>query len=186
MDMMDTAGPRVIPNAGSGRLDSMLGAQLALQRESMKAGDPRELEGDALADFVTWNVYALIDELVEAMGEFQWKPWVTDGSRGQMKGGRDAFVGELVDAFHFFMNLLLAASPGMEPAEIANDFISKYLVKRETNARRQAEGYSAEKDKDGRELDRPASPKTELETMQDHAARKAVELAERNARMRQR
>ena len=126
-------------------LNELFEAQRQLQIKSY-GKDPVALTGEERADFATWNSYALIDELSEAMQELKWKPWLTS-TRGDWVD-RDAFVGELVDALHFFMNLaLLAGCTGEEMA-------TRYFIKRGTNARRQAEGYTGEKDADGRELDR--------------------------------
>lgn len=157
------------------RLTQMIAGQLDLQAESYgkkndslqrQFGDPRFLKGEDLADFITWNCMALVREVGEALEEHRWKPWLTDGSRGGWYD-RDRFVKELVDAWHFFMNLLLAAGvevpedadgksrPPLEPEEIATEFFERYFVKRATNAKRQAEGYDGVKDADGRELDDP-------------------------------
>lgn len=138
-------------------LTDMLQKQLELQVDSFGL-DPRLLSGEELADFITWNAYALVDELTEAMQEFKWKPWLTEG-RGEWVD-RDAFIGELVDAWHFMMNLMLAASGGsglplLNPDDIAAEFESRYHAKREVNAQRQVLGYTGEKDAAGRALDEP-------------------------------
>ncbi len=116
-------------------LAAMLEMQLDLQREHM-GGDPRELTGDAMAVFMTWNSFALEDELHEAMGELGWKPWATSRHIA-----REAFMKEMVDAFHFFMNMLLCANPGTSPEDIAKEFFRLYQAKNAVNAQRQADGY---------------------------------------------
>jgi dimeric dUTPase (all-alpha-NTP-PPase superfamily) len=121
-------------------LKDLIALQLKLQQKHMKDGDPRYLTGDARADFIRWNMLATEDELHEALQETGWKPWASDRSLN-----REAYINELVDAFHFFMNLLLVASPGMDPEEIAADFEVKYLKKRGVNAQRQQEGYTGQK-----------------------------------------
>lgn len=130
-------------------MDDLIAAQLELQLESFGL-DPRRLDGEARAEFVRWNVLALEDELHEALAEIRWKPWAV--AQGAWVG-RDAYVGELVDALHFLMNLLLVAD--VEPGEVA----ARYAAKRATNAARQAApgGYDsvATKDADGRALDEP-------------------------------
>lgn len=116
--------------------------QLRLQQQHMKDGDPRHLTGDAMADFMRWNAWACEDELHEAMAEVGWKPWAT--SRHLNK---DAFFKEMVDGFHFFMNMLLCAGQGMTPEQIADKFTELYIAKNAENARRQVEGYDGVKDK---------------------------------------
>ena len=117
------------------RFGLMLHMQLNLQIHHM-GGDPRLLQGDAMADFVRWNAYALEDEIHEATTEVGWKPWATSRHVNQPQ-----FNKEMVDAFHFFMNLLLVANPGKTPAEIADEFCRAYLAKNAVNARRQVQAY---------------------------------------------
>jgi len=114
----------------------MLTRQLELQQDHMKDGDPRHLEGDAMADFMRWNAFALEDEIHEAMQEVGWKPWATNREVQVTE-----FVGEMVDAFHFFMNMLLCGT-GMTPQDLSQMFVQRYLDKNEKNARRQIEGYT--------------------------------------------
>lgn len=126
------------------RLDTMLGMQLKLQIEHM-GGDPTDpayLSGDEWADFMRWNAFALTDEIHEAMNEVGWKPWATSRHLNGL-----AFMKEMVDAFHFFMNMLLAANPGRNPEEIAQEFFDLYHEKNTINAQRQIEGYDGVADK---------------------------------------
>lgn len=121
-------------------LSDLLDMQLRLQQEHMKDGDPRELrtvDPEAWAVFMRWNAFALEDELHEAMAEVGWKPWAESRHLN-----REAFIAEMVDGFHFFMNLLLAGSPGMTPQEIADEFGVAYRNKNQVNAQRQEEGYT--------------------------------------------
>src|SRR5690606_23168798 len=73
---------------------------------------------------------ALIDELHEALAEIGWKPWATSQHFNQA-----AVKGELVDAFHFFMNLCMVAKVSPE------DLIQGYINKSAKNIQRQADGY---------------------------------------------
>lgn len=73
---------------------------------------------------------AITDELHEALAEMGWKPWATSRHFND-----EAVKGELVDAFHFFMNLCMAA--GMD----AEELMEKYHLKREKNIKRQIDGY---------------------------------------------
>jgi len=104
-------------------------AQHKLQIESY-GSDPVLLEGKEATDFIMWNVVALTDELHEALAEVGWKPWATSRHIN-----RDAYRGELVDAFHFFMNLMMVAD--ITPSEL----MAEYYKKRQKNADRQAAGY---------------------------------------------
>ena len=73
---------------------------------------------------------ALVDELHEALAEIGWKPWASS-----MHFNQDAVRGELVDAFHFFMNLCLVSGVS------AQDLIDGYIAKSAQNIKRQADGY---------------------------------------------
>lgn len=92
--------------------------------------DPGRLEQDDKIDYIRWNVLALEDELHEALGEVGWKPWATSRHIN-----RAAYVGELVDALHFLVNLFLAVDAG------ADEVLQRYLEKREKNIARMAAGY---------------------------------------------
>lgn len=73
---------------------------------------------------------ALVDELHEALAEIGWKPWATSNHFNE-----EAYQGELVDAFHFFMNLCMVGK--MTPDML----FDKYKAKRLKNIKRQQEGY---------------------------------------------
>lgn len=104
-------------------------AQLDLQIAAYGA-DPRELMAEDRIEFIRWNVLALEDELHEALAETGWKPWASS-----RHVNADKFHGEMVDAFHFFMNLCLAT--GLT----AERLLELYFEKRLINAKRQAQGY---------------------------------------------
>lgn len=106
-----------------------LDAQHQLQINSFGA-DPKGLDNEAKLEWIRWNMLALMDELHEALAETGWKPWAKS-----KHVSRDAFVSELVDAFHFMMNLMLVVDCD------ADEFLAKYFEKRGINAKRQAEGY---------------------------------------------
>ncbi len=94
--------------------------------------DPHDLEGEARAEFITWNYAALTLELGEMMDEFPgWKPWVVD--RGADLN-REAFIGEMVDALHFAANILSAVQ--CTDAELN----AAYLKKMQKNRDRMASG----------------------------------------------
>jgi len=93
--------------------------------------DPSEIaEPEERAQFIKDMVLALTDELHEALGEVGWKPWATSRHFNE-----EEFKGEMVDAFHFFMNLCLIA--GMD----ADELFTRYQEKRTRNQSRHASGY---------------------------------------------
>lgn len=122
-------------------IQHMLETQADLQRDAYGVNHAFMREpSDARATYIRDNVLALTDELHEALGEVGWKPWATSRHLNE-----DAYVAELVDAWHFMMNLLLAT--GIPPEELARKFIMKYFEKVERNAARQVRGYDGVTDK---------------------------------------
>lgn len=95
---------------------------------------PREFEEawgrrEAINFFMVQHV-AITDELHEALGELGWKPWANSDHINH-----DAIKGELVDAFHFFMNMCFIAQVSAE------DLIQGYIKKSGINEQRQEAGY---------------------------------------------
>lgn len=122
------------------KLHTLWDTQRRLQQQRFR--DPARLNREEAIEFIRWNVLALTDELHEALLEVGWKPWASTRHIN-----REEYVGELVDAFHFLINLCLVV--GAEAEEI----FERYLTKNEKNHRRQVEGYTGEKDNEGREID---------------------------------
>jgi hypothetical protein len=114
----------------------MFELQSKLQFQSYGRVPQRMLPGERI-QYVKDMVLAATVELGEALDETQWKPWALGSNRINV----DAYVGELVDVWHFLMNLLLAA--GYDPAGAADKLYEGYLVKRGVNEKRAAEGYDA-------------------------------------------
>jgi hypothetical protein len=117
----------------SDRLAEMFELQYKLQQSFGAVPDrmaPRER-----IQYVKDMVLAATIELGEVLNETQWKPW----ARGSSRINVDAYVGELVDVWHFLMNLLLAA--GYEPTDAADKLYEGYLIKRGVNERRAADDY---------------------------------------------
>lgn len=110
-------------------LQDAINAQYELQKNSFGA-DPKSLDINDSLEWIRWNVLALEDELHELLAETGWKPWAKSKHIN-----RDAYVSELVDAFHFLMNLMIVVDCD------ADEFLAKYAEKRGLNAQRQAEGY---------------------------------------------
>lgn len=80
--------------------------------------------------FIAEQVLAATDELHEALDEVGWKSWASSNHVNE-----EAFKGELVDAFHFFMNLMGVVE--MTPDEL----LERYFRKAEKNLKRQQDGY---------------------------------------------
>lgn len=113
---------------------ALLIAQEELQRESFGFDFGKSMSDEERVDYIRVNVLALTDELHEALGEVGWKPWATSRHINT-----NAYFGELIDALHFLMNLLLAT--GLEVDDLAEQLSERYFHKRAINARRQADGY---------------------------------------------
>lgn len=108
----------------------MFEAQRLLQIEAY-GKDPGEITDPIeRIRFIKDMHIALTDELHEALGEIGWKPWATSQHVNE-----EAFKGELIDAWHFFMNLCMVV--GMGPDELQD----RYMAKRQKNIQRQIDGY---------------------------------------------
>jgi dUTPase len=102
--------------------------------------------GEELATYFTWNIAAIVAELGELMIECRgWKPWITPENRGVHD--REAMIKETVDILHFVGNILV----GIGCTD--NELNRAYAAKQALNAKRQVDGYTGEKDADGRQLD---------------------------------
>jgi len=115
------------------RLEEMLKLQAELQ-ERFIGTHPRHLTKDDLKDYVRTMVLATTDELHEALREIPWKPW----SAAVFTADReDQYKDELVDAFHFFMNLMLIVDM------TAEELFRRYLLKNGVNHGRIDDGYTS-------------------------------------------
>lgn len=112
------------------RLDAMFDAQRQLQEGTFGYGTFERMPTDVRVAYFSHCVLAATDELHEAMNETSWKSW-TDSDHFN----EEAVKGELVDVWHFFMNLCLVA--GLTPDEL----FKRYAEKRKINVQRQADGY---------------------------------------------
>lgn len=115
----------------TGRLQEMLDAQedLQLQMPPHRTA-PKDLSLKDKGEFFRSQAFALDDEIHEAGNEISWKPWAS----GEFLN-REQYAGELIDAWHFLMNLMLLV--GMTEEEI----YEKYMAKRQKNIQRQMLGY---------------------------------------------
>lgn len=118
------------------RLGEMFEMQGDLQRNAYGAHPADMPTTKDKTQFVKDMVLALEDELHEALFEVSWKPW----AKGE-HFRKEAFRSELIDAWHFFMNLCLVAD--MTPEMLYQE----YMKKHKKNAQRQAEGYDAQSTK---------------------------------------
>jgi dimeric dUTPase (all-alpha-NTP-PPase superfamily) len=120
-------------------LAQMLNLQENLQKYMKPIGRiPAELTGDDRAEFLRWNVVALEDELHEMLGEVGWKPWATS----RHLNGTPALK-EMVDAWHFFLNILLVIGAELELTneDLAQRFYHSYVGKNAINRERQLSNY---------------------------------------------
>lgn len=81
-------------------------------------------------EHVRTHVLAATDELHEILRETSWKPW----SKKRFFN-RQQYKEEMVDLFHFIMNLMLIG--GITPEEL----LEGYAEKHEINIQRQKDGY---------------------------------------------
>ena len=122
----------LIDDESMDRLEHMLKLQTELQIRY--TGDhPALLQGDAQKDYIRTMVLACTDELHEALREIPWKPWSkrTEWTNDE----QDRFKDELVDAWHFMMNLMLAVDMNAE------ELFKRYLRKNGINHDREDNGY---------------------------------------------
>lgn len=125
-------------------LREYLEKQLSLQENMKKAnpdvdtGSPWDMTQEEIARFIQWNHTALIVELGEMMQEVGWKPWASARFANHPQA-----MQEMVDAWHFFLNILLAlaAMNHMSIWEMAVQFDDYYTKKNEKNHQRQVDGY---------------------------------------------
>jgi dimeric dUTPase (all-alpha-NTP-PPase superfamily) len=112
------------------RLTHMLHMQRTLQLMYNDGKTIEDFTDEERMQAIRDNVLACTDELHEALAETGWKPWASSNHLNV-----EAFKSELVDAWHFFMNLMLHS--GMT----ADDLYQGYVAKNRKNIQRQAEGY---------------------------------------------
>jgi len=80
--------------------------------------------------YLSTMVLACTDELHEALGETGWKPWASSNHINKQE-----FMGEMADAFLFFMNVMLAA--GMT----SQNLIELTAKKQDNSYKRLKDGY---------------------------------------------
>jgi len=119
------------------KFEDMLYTQLVLQKRL--GYDFIHMTYEERTAFIKEMSIHLNQEVNEALYELPFfKPW-KDYSKMTEEEKQDAFskfIDELVDAWHFFMNLILAAD--ITPEE----FYKRYLAKNKENHKRQDKGYT--------------------------------------------
>lgn len=115
------------------RLTAMMYAQQDLQRRAY-GHDAGTMSPEELMAYIRDNALALTDEVHEALNETGWKPWATSNHINTQ-----AYLGELIDAWHFLMNMMLAT--GIRPEVLADRLYDGYMMKQARNAKRQLDGY---------------------------------------------
>ncbi len=80
--------------------------------------------------FINIMIIATIDELMESIRETPWKPW-----KKHQEFNQENFKEEIIDVWHFLINLSLAA--GMDSKELFERFINKNKI----NHKRKKDGY---------------------------------------------
>lgn len=110
-------------------LEVIFARQAELQARSFGV-DLASLSDEDRSRFIRDMTLACTDELHEALAEVGWKPWASS-----RHVNRDAFVGELIDALHFLVNLFLAVGAS------ADEVTERYMAKADVNRKRQEDGY---------------------------------------------
>lgn len=114
------------------RLEEMLKMQEQLQIKYNGESPRRMVDRDSI-EYIRVMMLALEDELHEALRETPWKPW---SKRAEWTiDEQERFMDEMTDAWHFFMNLMLAVDMNAE------ELFKRYLRKNDINHDREDNGY---------------------------------------------
>lgn len=152
-------------------MQMMFAKQRELQEQAF-GHDFDDMTDEDRVEYIRWNVLALTDELHEMLQETSWKPWAKSTYINAK-----AFD-ELIDAWHFLMNLFMATAPRhMEPYKVAATVVEKYRAKRQVNIDRQEQGYDGLSTKCpgcSRALDEPGGTGYEKRLMYDIEAQRSI------------
>ena len=108
---------------------SLLQQQFGVDWDRMRQNDTD------LADYITWNLSALFEEVGEMSHELRWHPWKQ--ARGKITTEqRDKALEEAADALHFLANILAALDCSDQ------EFSDVYAAKQNTNRARLESGRS--------------------------------------------
>ena len=125
---------KVLDENPSDKLEKMFEMQQSLQEAlgSIKAGLPIEERTALIKDMIL----ATTDELHELLARFPWKPWKSYVGFSKTEDGWKETRMEVVDIFHFFMNLCILVD--LTPKDLYNYYTSK----NQENFDRIKRGYS--------------------------------------------
>lgn len=129
-------------------MDNKLERLISMQRNLQSGSfgyDFTKMTPEERINYIRDQHQAAVMELCEALDEVGWKPW----TQGQRWIHRDEFVNELVDALHFWINMILAVTGGMSSTEVADEIFTRFALKNRTNAQRQVDGYDGRSTKCG-------------------------------------
>lgn len=101
-------------SVNTGLLSEMFGKQIVLQTRLKKF----PLSEKNKQAYINETVLALVDEVMEALRETPWKSWKKNATYNKKE-----FRGEIVDIWHFIINLSLAA--GFTPKSLHEAFMEK-------------------------------------------------------------
>lgn len=119
-----------LPPQAPDRLQHLFQLQRELQE---RLGNSLAIEKDwngSKARYISDMILCTTDELHEALREIPWKSWSKNPHLDL-----PAFRDELIDAWHFMINLTLASGMDVE------QFYSRFTNKNKENHARQNEGY---------------------------------------------
>jgi NTP pyrophosphatase (non-canonical NTP hydrolase) len=113
----------------------------SLQVENQRrvyVGDPAEFDAAKAVEYVHWNTLAAMDELMELLATWSWKPWSKNYRKE--KANPEKVAGEVADLLCFVANIARAA--GLS----ARDVMDAWDEKIDRNRRRQEQGYDVSSD----------------------------------------
>ena len=119
------------------KLEQIFKLQWELQNKLVK-GYTEMLQDDSLKQmYINQNILAIIDETSEILRESAWKnpDVVPFGWKKKQKFNKENFKEELIDLFHFFINLCMVM--GMD----AEELFDRYTKKEKINEERNKTGY---------------------------------------------
>lgn len=88
--------------------------------------DPADLDMQQWSDYIRTMVLALDDEMHEVLREVPWKPW---SNRTDKTFDSGAVKAEIADAFHFFMNVMIAMR--VTPEHLVDSYFRKHEINQE-------------------------------------------------------
>jgi len=132
----DLLDPAVLEKS-SQFLDQMLAKQFRLQ-ERLGTWERVQADAGSRQQFINQMVLALMDEVMETLGETQWKnPAVVPfGWKKTQEMNLEKFKAEIIDQLHFWLALAIVA--GFRSGQ---EILDSYMGKNKENHTRQDHGY---------------------------------------------